>query len=278
MKKQNVNIALIQFESTLADTAANTARAVQFCTEAAEHESDIICLPEMFSTGYNLDMIGEKIPHMAQKSDGETITALQEISRQWGCCIIAPIVLEKELRGLFYNSAVILEDGRIIGIYDKNHLWAQEKFFFCSGDDYPVFQTKYGKIGVMICRDAGYPEAARILTLCGAEIIFCPAAWRSQDIYMWDINLRQRALENNLFVAGVNRYGHEGELYMCGDSKIVDPLGKVIAQLADEADKILYAQLDLSAIERSRAYVMYLQDRRPEQYSLLCKRNPYCGI
>lgn len=272
MKRQNVKVALIQFESVLGNTTENTLWAEKCCEEAAAQGNDIICLPEMFSTGYNLDLIGEKIPYMAQKVEGETVTALRKITKKWGCCIIAPIVLEKELRGIAYNSAVVIEDGRILGVYDKNHLWAQEKFFFRMGADYPIFQTKYGKIGVMICYDAGYPEAARILALRGAEIIFCPAAWRAQDIYMWDLNLRQRALENNCFVAGVNRFGREGELYLCGESKVIDPMGKIIAQLQEEAAGTLYAELDMNEIEKSRAYLMYLQNRRPEQYEELCTR------
>ena len=210
MDNRTVKIALIQFGGVLADTKANTEHAVELCTNAAKNGAQIICLPELFSTGYNLRLIGDKIPQMAQKLDGETITALRAVSKEYACCIIAPIALEKDIPGVVYNSAVVLEDGEILGVYDKNHLWAMERFYFRPGEAYPVFDTKYGRIGVMVCYDIGFPEVARILTLKGAEILFCPSAWTILDRDMWNLNIPQRALENNLFVAGINRYGQEG--------------------------------------------------------------------
>ena len=267
---RTVKIALIQFGGRLGDTAGNTVHAAALCREAAEKGADIICLPELFSTGYNLGLIGEKIPYLAQRLDGPTITALRELSEEKSCCIIAPIALEKEMPGVVYNSAVVLEDGRVLGVYDKNHLWAMERFFFRPGETYPVFDTKYGRIAVMICYDMGFPEVARILTLKGAEIIFCPSAWKIQDRDMWNLNIPQRALENNLFVAGVNRFGQEGDdLYMDGSSKVANPRGRVLAQIEEEREDILYAELNMEEIITNRANSMYLHCRRPDQYGLL---------
>ncbi len=269
---ETVNIALIQFESVLGDTVASTAKAVKMCTEAAEKGAGIICLPELFSTGYNLDLIGSRIPELAQTVDGPTITALREVSRTYSCCIIAPIALIKEIPSVAYNSAVVMEDGEILGVYDKNHLWALERFFFRPGQSYPVFDTKYGRIGVMICYDMGFPEVPRILTLKGCEMIFCPSAWRILDRDMWNINIPQRALENNLFVAGINRYGREADLYMDGATKIANPRGHIIAEIKEEKEDILYCTIDKSEITELRATSMYLHCRRPEQYGLLTEQ------
>lgn len=270
---EKVNIALIQFQGVLGDTRANTEHAAKLCGDAADHGADIICLPELFSTGYHLGLIGDKIPYLAQRTDGETISVLREISKEHSCCIIAPIALEKEMPGVIYNSAVVMEDGRILGVYDKNHLWAMERFFFRPGETYPVFDTKYGRIAVMICYDMGFPEVARILTLKGAEIIFCPSAWRIQDRDMWNLNIPQRALENNLFVAGINRFGQEGDdLYMDGATKVAGPRGNIIAQIMEEKEDILYARLDGAEIISNRANDMYLHCRRPEQYGILSER------
>ena len=270
MDNRTVKIALIQFGGVLADTKANTEHAVELCTNAAKNGAQIICLPELFSTGYNLRLIGDKIPQMAQKLDGETITALRAVSKEYACCIIAPIALEKDIPGVVYNSAVVLEDGEILGVYDKNHLWAMERFYFRPGEAYPVFDTKYGRIGVMVCYDIGFPEVARILTLKGAEILFCPSAWTILDRDMWNLNIPQRALENNLFVAGINRYGQEGDaLYMEGATKVCGPRGKVIGEIKEEKEDILYAELNMSEIIEMRAKSMYLHCRRPDQYGLI---------
>ena len=270
MEHRTVKIALIQFGGILADTSANTAHAVTLCTNAAKHGANIICLPELFSTGYNLRLIGSKIPYLAQKLDGETITALREVSRLYSCCIIAPIALEKDIPGVIYNSTVVLEDGEILGVYDKNNLWSMERFYIRPGESYTVFDTKYGRIAVMICYDMGFPEVARILTLKGAEIIFCPSAWTILDRDMWNLNIPQRALENNLFVAGINRYGQEGDdLYMEGATKVCGPRGKIIGEIKDEKEDILFAELNMDEIIEMRAKSMYLQCRRPDQYGLL---------
>lgn len=270
LENRKVKIALIQFGGVLADTRANTQHAVELCTDAAKQGAGIICLPELFSTGYNLRLIGDKIPYLAQRLDGETITALRKVSKEYSCCIIAPIALEKDIPGVVYNSAVVMEDGEILGVYDKNHLWAMERFFFRPGESYPVFDTKYGRIAVMICYDMGFPEVARILTLKGAEIIFCPSAWTILDRDMWNLNIPQRALENNLFVAGINRYGQEGDdLYMEGATKVCGPRGKIIGEIKEEKEATLFAELDMKEIIELRAKSMYLQCRRPDQYKLL---------
>ncbi|MBS5130643.1 MAG: hypothetical protein KHZ01_09225 [Lachnospiraceae bacterium] len=138
-----------------------------------------------------------------------------------------------------------------------------------------MFDTKYGKIGVMICYDAGFPETARVLTLKGAELIFMPSAWRIQDWDMWNLNIPQRALENTLYVAGVNRFGHEDDLYMFGNSKVADWRGRIIAESKEEKEEIVYAEIDLDQLTKARLDIHYLKDRRPDSYKLLSEYTEY---
>ena len=124
-------------------------------------------------------------------------------------------------------------------------------------------QNKSIKISIMICYDAGFPESCRSLALQGAEIVFCPAAWRIQDVDMWDLNLSQRALENLLFVVGVNRFGHEGDLELFGKSKICNPRGRVLKELPMDRESVEVFEIDLMDVECFRIEIPYLRDRKP---------------
>ncbi len=267
--KRTVKTALIQFQSIMGDTVASTQKAIPMIEEAADNGAQIICLPELFSTGYNLGILGKKFPSMGEPIDGPTIQALQKVAKEKQVYLIAPIALYKpELPGVLFNSAVFINDeGGIEGAYDKNHLWALERFYFRNGENYPVFNTRYGRIGIMICYDAGFPEVARILTCKGAEIIFCPSAWCIEDKDIWHLNMPQRALENTCYVCAVNRFGQEGDdLYMGGYSMICGPRGQILAHLTEEKESTLYGELDLDALTEARTTSPYLRDRRPEQY------------
>ena len=152
------------------------------------------------------------------------------------------------------------------GVYDKQHLWALERFYFRGGNGTPVFQTDFGTIGIMICYDMGYPEVARMLALQGAQIVLCPSAWCEPDHDVWDINVPARALENTVFLCAVNRYGREQDLYMGGHSKVCDPRGRVVAELPDEGEGVLNVEIDLADVVSNRQTSPYLRDRRPELY------------
>lgn len=274
--ERQFKIALVQYQSVLGDLQKNAERAVEMVREAALEGAKIICFPEMFNTGYNFQLIGEKFYEYGEAINDYTIAQLQKVARECSCYVIAPITLEKKVKGVFYNAAVVIDnDGEIMGDYSKHHLWAAERYYFHAGEDIPVFNTKYGKIGVMICYDAGFPEVARILALKGAELIFMPSAWRVQDWDMWNLNIPQRALENTLFVAGVNRFGHEGDLYMFGNSKVADWRGRIIAESKEEKEEILYADIDLKQLTKARLDIHYLKDRRPDSYKILSEYTEY---
>lgn len=274
--ERQFKIALVQYQSVLGDFQKNADRAVEMVREAAAKGAKIVCFPEMFNTGYNFQLIGDGFHNCGETIDGHTITRLQKVAKECACYVIAPITLEKKVKGVFYNAAVVIDDeGVVLGDYSKHHLWAAERYYFHAGEDIPVFDTKYGKIGVMICYDAGFPETARVLTLKGAELIFMPSAWRIQDWDMWNLNIPQRALENTLYVAGVNRFGHEDDLYMFGNSKVADWRGRIIAESKEEKEEIVYAEIDLDQLTKARLDIHYLKDRRPDSYKLLSEYTEY---
>lgn len=274
--ERQFKIALVQYQSVLGDLQKNADRAVEMVREAAAKGAKIVCFPEMFNTGYNFQLIGDGFHNCGETIDGHTITRLQKVAKECACYVIAPITLEKKVKGVFYNAAVVIDDeGVVLGDYSKHHLWAAERYYFHAGEDIPVFDTKYGKIGVMICYDAGFPETARVLTLKGAELIFMPSAWRIQDWDMWNLTIPQRALENTLYVAGVNRFGHEDDLYMFGNSKVADWRGRIIAESKEEKEEIVYAEIDLDQLTKARLDIHYLKDRRPDSYKLLSEYTEY---
>ena len=274
--ERQFKIALIQYQSVIGDLQRNADRAVEMIREAASKGAKMVCFPEMFNTGYNFQLLGEGFHNCGESIDGYTITHLQKTARECSCYVIAPITLETIVKGVFYNAAVVIDDeGEVLGDYSKHHLWAAERYYFHAGEEIPVFDTKFGKIGVMICYDAGFPEVARILTLKGAELLFMPSAWRIQDWDMWNLNIPQRALENTLYVAGVNRFGCEDDLYMFGNSKVADWRGRIIAESKEEKEEIVYAQIDLEQLTKARLDIHYLKDRRPDSYKLLSEYTEY---
>ena len=202
---RSVHLALIQFESSLCNPEANTEKACRMIAEAAAQGADLVVLPELFSTGYELNIVGPHVPELAEPVDGPTVRALQDAARAGGCYVVAGLALTHEMAGVAYNSAVFIDrDGELQGTYDKQHLWALERFYFRAGFDCPVFDTDFGRVGVMICYDMGFPEVARMLALQGADLILCPSAWCEEDMDVWDVNVPARALENTAFVAAVN--------------------------------------------------------------------------
>lgn len=269
-KKRTAHLALVQFESVLCNPAANTEKACRMIAEAAAQGADLVVLPELFNTGYELNIVGPHIPELAEPDNGPTISALQEAAREGGCYVVAGLALTHDLAGVAYNSAVFINrEGEVEGTYNKQHLWALERFYFRSGGDSLVFETDFGRVGVMICYDMGFPEVARSLALEGADLIVCPSAWCAEDMDVWDINAPARALENTVFLAAVNRYGIEDALVMPGHTMVCNPRGHVVARLEEEAEGVLHVEIDLNDIVKHRQKSPYLRDRRPDLYDLV---------
>jgi len=273
---RKVNIGIIQMNSKLGDVELNVSRALRFIQEAVEMKANIVCLPELFSTGYNMKILAEKNAEIGLRYYDYIVDRISNTAKENKIFVVAPFAERKNSSGVVYNSAILFDDeGNICGSYAKTHLYSSERLYFKEGSQYKVFNTTYGKIGIMICYDAGFPEVCRTLCLLGAEIVFVPSAWRTQDEYMWDLNLPQRALENLLFVVGVNGVGTENKLHLFGRSKICNPQGTIIIELPKDEEKVVVATINLSDIERFRAEIAYLKDRRPLLYVKVTKVQQY---
>ncbi|HEV2990273.1 MAG TPA: nitrilase-related carbon-nitrogen hydrolase [Candidatus Angelobacter sp.] len=245
--------------------------------QAAKKKVQILCLQEIFYGPY---FCAEQSPRWYELTeavpDGPTVKLMQKVAAKHRMVIVVP-VYEKEMTGLYYNTAAVIDsDGKYLGKYRKHHIpqvapgfW--EKFYFTPGDTgYLTFATKYARIGVYICYDRHFPEGARILGLNGAEIVFNPSATvAGLSEYLWELEQPAHAVANGYFVGALNRVGMEapwniGEFY--GKSYFCNPRGKIIAQASRDKDEVLVADLDLDMIAEVRNVWQFFRDRRPDSY------------
>jgi beta-ureidopropionase len=248
---------------------------IPYIEEAGEKGVQILCLQEIFSTPYFCPGQSAEWYDAAEPVPGPTVERMREYAKKFSMVMIVP-VFEKEQAGVLYNTAVVIDaDGSVLGKYRKNHIphtsgfW--EKFFFRPGNlGYPVFQTKYCKVGVYICYDRHFPEGARILGLNGAEIVYNPSATvEGLSQYLWKLEQPAHAAANGYFMGCINRVGTEkpwniGRFY--GSSYFVDPRGQIFAQASEDNDELLVSDFDLDMIEDVRKTWQFFRDRRPESY------------
>lgn len=272
---RQVKIALGQNDCELGNLSANLEKIERYIKEAAAKGANIICFPELGTTGYRQDLLGDKLWELAEPIQGPTTSRIGALAKKLGIYVILPMIEKGTMPGIVHNSVVLIDkSGLVQGVYRKNHAYSTEGHYFTAGNSYPVFETEFGKIGIMICYDMGFPETARILTLQGAEIIFVPSAWCQEDEDIWDINIPCRALENRVFLAAVNRVGQEGEeLVMHGKSKIVDTRGKTLVEAARFHEDLIFATVDLDDLAAVRHQIPYLKDRKPHTYELMTQRS-----
>jgi N-carbamoylputrescine amidase len=253
-----------------------------------EHRSDFIVLPELFTTPYFCGTHDKKFFELAETIPGRTTDRLAEKAREYGCYILASI-FEKVVPGEYYDSAALIDpdgnivmgvlpDGNLMKCYRKTHvatLYAHttrtdEKFFFRPGQGFPTFDTKFGKIGVLICYDRSFPEPWRSLVLQGAELILLPVVSYGFRRKAFTTELQTRAMENIVFCAAANRGGPEDvefEVTCFGASVALDPRGEVIVEGSDDTGpEIILAHMDLAEVEKVRIDIPYLRDRRPDIY------------
>lgn len=263
---RKVKIAIAQTISKLGDIVYNVEKSERYIRQAAKQHSDIICFPELFITGYNLELLKDNVISSSRKYHQFTYNKISQAAKTNKIHVIASFVDIKDDKS--YIMAILFgPDGEEIGHYYKSHGFAMDKKYFEQGTEYPVFQTSFGNIGILVCYDIGFPETARTLCLKGAEIIFIPSAWRIQEEHVWDLNIPSRALENQLFTVGVNRAGHEEDLHLFGRSKVCNPFGQVVFEMDYDTEELGICQIDLDEIKQYRSWG-YLVDRRPEIYIL----------
>ena len=248
--------------------------------QAAKQKVQILCLQELFYGPYFCAEQNQKWYEMTESvPNGPTTKLMQKLAAKHKMVIVVP-VYEEEMTGLYFNTASVIDaDGRFLGKYRKHHIpqvapgfW--EKFYFTPGDTgYPMFQTRYAKVGVYICYDRHFPEGARILGLNGAEIVFNPSATvAGLSEYLWELEQPAHAVANGYFVGAINRVGVEkpwaiGEFY--GKSYFCNPRGKIIAQASRDKDEVVVADLDLDMIAEVRKTWQFFRDRRPDSYEPL---------
>lgn len=273
------------------DTAGNLARAIERIREAARNGAQVICLPELFRSEYFCQREDPALFDLAEPIPGPTTEALTEIARECRAAIVAPI-FERRAPGVYHNSAAVIDaGGSLIDVYRKTHIpddpLYYEKYYFTPGDrGYPVFSTRFGPIGALICWDQWFPEAARLVALRGAQVLFYPTAigWHpaekarfgEEQYDAWKTVQRSHAIANGVYVAAVNRVGHEGPpeggLEFFGGSFICDPFGVVLAQASHDREEILYAECNPARLEEVRRHWPFLRDRRIDTYGALIAR------
>src|SRR5687767_9073324 len=283
-----VKIGLVQMSCT-ADKQANIQKAMELIREAADKRAQIVCLQELFASLYFCDVEDYDNFNLAESIPGPTSESLSKLAAELHVVIIASL-FEKRTKGIYHNTTVVLDaDGVYLGKYRKMHIPDDpayyEKFYFTPGDlGYKVFKTKHANLGVLICWDQWYPEAARITSLMGAEILFYPTAigWAtSQDeetnteqYNAWQTIQRSHAVANGVHVVSVNRVGLEqnGAMKFWGGSFVANPFGRLLFLGSHDKEEVNVIEIDLQKTDRYRTHWPFLRDRRIDSYQPITKR------
>ena len=271
----------------------NLTKSIDWVRKAASKGAQVICLPELYSSFYFCQKEDTEYFSFAEELYTTSFKAFSSLAKELKVVIIVPF-FEKRAMGLYHNTAYIIDaDGSEAGLYRKMYIpddpLFYEKFYFTPGDiGFKAFQTKYGKIGTLICWDQWYPEGARLTALQGAEVLFYPTAigWHPSEkaeygkkqFDAWQTVQRGHAVANGVFVAAVNRVGFEQPikeldgLEFWGSSFIAGPQGEIIAQASTDKEEILLAEIDRELMEDVRQNWPFLRDRRIDAYGEITKR------
>lgn len=287
---RSVKVGLVQLRCS-ADPADNTALALAGVREAAAQGAQIVCLPELFRSLYFCQSEEHSNFALAEPVPGPGTAQIGALAHELGVVIIASL-FERRAAGLYHNTAAVLNaDGTYLGKYRKMHIpddpLFYEKFYFTPGDlGFKVFPTRFGQVGVLICWDQWYPEAARLTALRGAEMLFYPTAigWHPTERaehgatqhQSWELIQRAHAVANGCYVISVNRTGHEGHpdggIIFWGQSFVCDPQGTILARAPSDEPAVIVQALDLGLIDVQRTHWPFLRDRRIDAYGAITRR------
>jgi N-carbamoylputrescine amidase len=283
-------IALVQMKCA-PDAATNLANAERAIADAAKRGAQIVCLPEIFTGYYFCQTEDYKLFDAAEPIPGPSTDRLAHAAKTHGVVVIGSL-FEKRMPGVYHNTATVHDaDGSFLGIYRKMHIPDDplylEKYYFTPGDlGWKVFETKYAKVGTLVCWDQWYPEAARLTALQGAEVIFYPTAigWHPKEKAeygeaqhsAWETSMRGHAIANGIYIGAVNRVGHEvlvGEgIEFWGQSFVSDPFGRLLQRGSIDKDEILLQHCDRKVMEDVRRNWPFFRDRRIDFYGGITKR------
>ena len=288
--KFNVGLIQMVFDT---NPKVNVKNAVKWIEKAAKKKAQVICLPEIFTSQYFCQSENIDYYKLAEPVDGPSIKEISKAAAKNKVVVIAPF-FEKRAMGVYHNSAAIINsDGKVAGLYRKMHIpddpGYYEKFYFTPGDlGFKTIDTKYAKVGTLICWDQWYPEGARLTALQGASILFYPTAigWHPYEkaehgkaqFESWQTIQRGHAIANGIYVASVNRIGLEKQIpgsagiEFWGRSFIADPQGIIIAEASSNKEEVITAEVDLKRIEYIRQNWPFLRDRRIDAYEGINKR------
>ena len=279
-------VGLVQM-ACASDPAANLRTALARIAEAAQQGAEIVCLQELFGSQYFCQKEDPAVFDLAEPIPGPSTDALGRAAAEHGVAVIGSI-FERRAPGLYHNTAVIIDaDGSLRGRYRKMHIpddpLYYEKYYFSPGDlGFESFAVRGTQVGVLVCWDQWFPEAARLTSLKGAQILFYPTAigWHTAEKAefgaaqheAWELIQRSHALANGVFVAATNRVGHEGRLQFWGASFVADPFGRILARAGHDREELVIARCDLRLVEQTRRHWPFLRDRRVDAYAGLLQR------
>ena len=281
-------VGLVQMSCT-ADAEKNLLKAESGIREAASKGAQIICLQELFTSLYFCDVEDYENFNLAEAIPGKSTDRMSELAKSLGVVIIASL-FEKRTQGIYHNTTAVIDaDGSYLGKYRKMHIPDDpayyEKFYFTPGDlGYKVFKTTFANIGILICWDQWYPEAARLTALAGAEILFYPTAigWATsqneetnvEQYNAWQTIQRSHAIANGVHVVSVNRVGLEqnGAMKFWGGSFVSNPFGTLLAKGSHDNEEVMVVELDIEKTDQYRTHWPFLRDRRIDSYGEITKR------
>ncbi|MEA3334447.1 MAG: carbon-nitrogen hydrolase family protein [Chloroflexota bacterium] len=272
---REINVALVQFNPRLGEVEGNLERMGEFVDRICQEQpTDLIVFPELTTTGYEA---GPRFTELAESIHGHSVNYIAKRAGEYGVHIVFGMVIKEKVESILYNGAVFLgSEGELIGDYRKVHLGGEERLAFRNGYRFLAWDVEFrngpGRVGLLLGWDLAFPEAARSLTLDGAEIIAVSGAWEVDDNAQWRAFNVARACENGVFVAGANRVGEEPSYAFCGDSMVVGPSAELYTNLEEPVEGYAIATIDLDDVRGTREQTQILQRRQPTAYRNLVRK------
>ncbi|QQK79401.1 carbon-nitrogen hydrolase family protein [Salicibibacter cibi] len=254
---RSLTVAAVQMDCIPGDKTHNLTIAEGLIQDAVDAGAELIVLPELFTTGYHVE---KKDLALAETVPGEATKRLADISARHNVALIGGMIESGDLSGLIYNTAIVIENGKIKSNYQKRYLWQEEQLRFGKGKGTEgLLSVKNSYCGIQICYEVGFPELTRAWVNKGAELLLVPSAFSEQRAHVWDITTRSRALENGMFVVAANRTGTDAHTF-AGRSRIVSPQGKLIKEASSDQDEAIVTTIDFNEVAEQRHALPYLRD------------------
>ncbi|WBW71865.1 mitochondrial omega-amidase [Schizosaccharomyces osmophilus] len=267
----SVRVCCVQMAPEVGDVKGNVKRMSEYVDEVMSKEAvDMIVFPELVTSGYECGDMFIDLAEYVETSD--TIHFMCKVAKKYAVHVVFgfPERRSREKKEVFNSCVYIDSDGHVCGTYQKMHLFGQEQNYFSHGTKFPIFNTPFGKMGLLICWDTAFPEAARMYSLQGADFLIVSSNWEKPYQDDWDLVVSARALDNCIPIAAANRVGKDKTLGFFGHSRIVGPTGKVIRSLDQDVEGYITADLDLNQSKRLRQeYYTFFRDRKPQLYTEL---------